>query len=192
MKNHVFHCLLVLLLSVSVFYSANASALGGYNSLTGDDKKFADTLINNLDISQNDAYKLYDNYKAYLNSTNWHFDTYNNETLSGSKVKVNNVKYLFLNLTNTNRFVNITFIKFSKENELLIQAVETLPRASQTAIDKYNEVKKDKDFTTSTENDIFSVFKKTDYTDKIKVMTNSGVGAIQYIDFFKLDLNSKN
>ncbi|GFO66971.1 hypothetical protein GMLC_05500 [Geomonas limicola] len=180
--------LAVVITIVSAFFSTSVFALGGYKSLSGDEKELADALVRNLEINESDAYDLFEEVKAHLNKKNWQYDGYTNDTLSGSKVKDSNVKFWFFNLTNDDRFVNVSFIKFTKEKQVLIQSVETLPRGSQSAIDKYNAVKKDKAFELVTDNDNFSVFKKTGYSDKVKVYTNSGVGAIQYVDFIKHDL----
>ncbi len=176
---------------VSLLMSPKAFALGGYATLSGDSKTVADAIKTNLEISENVAFDIYDKYiKTFLNSPDWHYDIFHNGSLASSKVDKSDVKIFHFNLVNTNRLVNITMTKYSKEKQILIQSIETLPRQSQIVIDKYNELKKDKEFVAGYDKDSFSVFKKDGYTEKVKVLTVSGAGAVQYIDFILYDLKN--
>ena len=176
---------------VLLLMSSNSFALGGYGSLSGDSKTVTDAIKINLDISENDAFNIYDKYiKNYFNVENWHYDLFNNDTLQLSKIKKSDVKIFHFNLANTNRFVNITMNKYPNEKQIFIQSIETLPRQSQVAIEKYNDLKKDKDFVASVDNDSFTVFKKDGYTEKIKILTFSGAGAIQYVDFMLYEIKN--
>lgn len=169
---------------ISLFASTSSTfALGGYATLSGDDKNVAEVIKKGLLVSDEDAYQIFDGYlKSQINTKDWSYDAYSNETISGSKVDKSINRYLFINFVTDNRFVNISMIKFANEKQVFIQTVETLPRSTQTTIDKSDEFKKDKTYKRVNENDFFATYKKDGYTDKVKLLTYSGIGAIQYVD----------
>ncbi len=171
--------------------SFNALALGGYDSLSGDDKKVTDNIKNNLSISESDAYRIYNKFlKGFLNSKDWEFNSYDNESLDSSKVGKSANKTAFFNFVTDNRYINLTFIKFPDEKQVLIQSIETLPRSSEDAIEKYNSLKADSAWIVGADKPNFSIFSQKNTSSKVKILINSGVGAIQYVDFFTLDLKN--
>jgi|GEM_PF-4596482 len=71
-----------LLFVISLFISFNAFSVGGYQTLSGDDKKVTDAIKGKLQINESDAYKIYDIFiKANLNTKNWQINYYDNESL---------------------------------------------------------------------------------------------------------------
>lgn len=176
-------------LILSLVLSLNSWALGGYGTLAGDDKVLAESIKKTLNISEADTYDLYDGYiRQYLNTKNWHYHLYDNESVSSSKIGTSENKTLFINLVTDDRYINVSLIKFPKEKQIQIQAIETLPRSSQVAIDKYNSLKNDKDFTLSSDQTEFSIFMKKGYTKRVKTLVYSGNGGIQYTDMYIFDL----
>lgn len=176
-------------LVLTFILSLNLWALGGYSTLSGDSKTIADAIKEKLALSDEDTYEIYEKYlKGYINTKNWSFNAYSNSTLSSNKIEKSENKTYLLNFVTDNRFINITLIKYAKEKQVYIQTLETLPRSSQTVIDKYNILKKDKTYTVDTDTEEFSIFSKKDYTERIKTLVNSGNGGIQYVDFFVYDL----
>jgi hypothetical protein len=176
-------------LILTLILSLNSWALGGYSTLSGDAKTIADAVKEKLVLNDEDTYQIYEQYlKGYINTKNWSFNGYSNSTLSSNKIDKSENKIYFLNFVTDNRFTNITLIKYAKEKQVYIHALETLSRSSQTVIDKYNTLKNDKTYTLDTDTEEFSIFSKKDYTARIKTLVYSGNGGIQYIDFFVYDL----
>lgn len=174
-------------------FSANSWALGGYGSLSGDDKKITDNIKNTLQISNEDAFTVYESLiKAHLDSKNWQYNTFNNESLDSSKVLKSRNKAMLINFVTDNRHVNISLFKHDQENQILAQAVETLPRKSDIAINKYNELKKDSStWAIDSDSPEFSAFSKKGSSSRVKIMVNSGIGSIQYIDFYTININNQ-
>lgn len=169
--------------------SLNSWALGGYATLSGDDKQLADKIKETLGLSEADTYYLYDVYiRGYLNTKNWHYHTYGNESVTASKLGKSENKTFYINLVTNDRFINVSLIKFSKEKQIQIQAIETLPRSSQIAIDKYNALKNDNNFTLTTDQTEFAVFRRNGYTKSVKTLVYSGSGGIQFTDLYIYDL----
>lgn len=178
-----------IILFLILIIQMNAWALGGYGTLSGDDKKIADKIKEALNISENDTYNIYNVYiKSYLNTKNWHYQAYNNNSVSSSKIGKSENKTLYINLVTDDRYINVSLIKFPKEKQIQIHAIETLPRSSQVAIDKYNTLKNDKDFTLNSDQTEFSTFAKKDYTNNVTTLVYSGNGGIQFTDFYIHDL----
>lgn len=169
--------------------SMNAWALGGYGTLSGDDKKVTDNVKTKLDISEEDAFRIYEAFlKSHLNSKNWQYNLYNNESLDSTKVGKAPNKTLLVNFVTDNRYINLTFVKYQAEKQILIQSIETLPRGSQAALDKYSSLKTDTAWSVDSDETEFSAFTKKGSTEKVKILVNSGVGGVQYIDFYTFDL----
>lgn len=178
-----------LILLLCTIVHVNASALGGYPTLEGDAKRIADVVISNLEISEEDSYELYENVlKTYFDTKDWHFDHFSNNTLTASKVTKSSDRTLLLNIVTEDRLVNISMTKFAVEKQVLIQAIETLPRSSQTVLKKYAELKKDKSYAVSIDKPEFSTFEKPKTAIRVKTMVNGSNGAIQYVDMFLRDL----
>ena len=177
------------ILLISMIIQMNLWGLGGYGTLSGDAKNVADAIKDNLSLSEEDTYHIFDLYlKGYLNTKNWHYNGYRNSTIAGNKIEKSENKMYFMNFITDDRFINLTLIKYAKEKQVYIQAVETLPRSSSIVIDKYNTLKNDQTFTQDTDTEEFSVFSKKDRTDRVKTLIYSGTGGIQYVDFFFYDL----
>lgn len=169
--------------------SLNSWALGGYETLAGDDKKVADILKEALKLSNVDTYNIYDGYiKDYLNTKSWHYHGYDNETITSSKIGKSDNRTYYMNLVTDTRFINLSFIKFNKEKQIQILAIETLPRTTQVSIDKYDSLKSDKDFTIDSDQAEFSSFSKKGYSKRVKTLIYSGSGGIQYTDLFIYNL----
>lgn len=174
-------------------FSINSWALGGYGSLAGDDKKITDHIKNTLQISSDDAFFVYETLiKSQLDTKNWQYNTFDNDSLDSSKVAKSKNKTLHINFVTDNRYVNISLIKYDSENQILAQAIETLPRKSDDAIKKYNELKKDSaTWTIDSDSPEFSAFSKKKSSARVKIMVHSGVGSIQYIDFYTININNQ-
>lgn len=179
----------LITIALGLCLQVNVWALGGYGSLSGDEKMVAETIKNTLAVSEADAFALFDGYiKNYLDTDDWQYNSFNNETLTASKVEQSKNKTLYLNFVTDNRFINVSLIKFAAEKHVQIHALETLPRTAQIATDKHESLKADKEFTLDTDKPQFSVFTRKGYSDRVKVLVNSGVGGIQYVDFMSYDL----
>lgn len=174
-------------------FTINSWALGGYESLSGDEKKITDKIKSTLQISNDDAFVVYEGIiKGQLDTKNWQYNTFDNNSLDSSKVAKSNNKTLHINFVTDNRYVNISLIKYDSENQILAQAIETLPRKSDVAINKYNELKKDSTtWTIDNDSPEFSAFSKKKSSARVKIMVNSGIGAIQYIDFYTININGQ-
>lgn len=171
--------------------TSNAWALGGYGSLTGDDKAMTDRVMNNLQISEEDAYQLYENFlKSQLKTKNWQANSFNNETLKTSKVGDSKQRVLHINFVTDNRYVNMSFTKFNAQAQVLVQVLETLVRDNQQALQKHNELSKDDAWTVDADHPEFSSFSKKGSSDRVKVLVHSGVGGIQYVDLYSYDLKN--
>lgn len=169
--------------------SVNAWALGGYGTLSGDGKKLTDNVKAKLEITEDDAFRIYEIFlKDHLNSKNWQYNIYDNQSMDSTKVGKSHNKTLFLNFLTDNRYINITFVKFPTEKQILIQSIETLPRGSQVALDKYNSIKNDSAWNMDSDSSEFSAFTKKGFTEKVKILVNSGAGGVQYLDFYTFDL----
>lgn len=180
---------LFLALFTSVALNASAWALGGYDSLSGDSKKLTDALIERLDVSKNDGFRLYEAYlKDQINAESWSVNHYGNSSISGNKVERSATRTMFINFVTDNRYVNLTFVKFMAERQILVQSLETLPRGVDVAMQKHNELKKDKDWSNEYSDAKYEVYGKKGQTDKVKVLVNSGIGGIQYVTFYAFDL----
>jgi hypothetical protein len=178
-----------IILVIFFLLSDNASALGGYATLSGDDKVVTDAIKGRLQISESDAYKLYELVlKGFLNTKTWSVNHYDNESLVSARVGKSANKTAFVNFVTDNRYVNLTFIKFPLEKQILIHTVETLPRSSQAAVDKYNSQKSEASWTIGVDSPEFSTFNKKGNTDKIKILVTSGAGGIQFVDIQSFDL----
>lgn len=189
MKKNVIVIIAELIVIVSCLLSSNAFALGGYGTLSGDDKMVTDAIINNLGLGKNDAYNIYEKYvKQQLNTKDWQYNGFNNETLSKAKINKSDVKFFHINMVTDNRYVNISMHKYAKEKQVFIQVLETLPRQSNAITNTYNELKDDKEYKISVDKEYFSVFEKTGYTTYTKFINYSGAGGIQYIDFYVYDI----
>lgn len=148
-----------------------------------------DAIINNLGLGKNDAYNIYDKYvKQQLNTKDWQYNGFNNETLTKAKINKSDVKFFHINMVTDNRYVNISMHKYAKEKQVFIQVLETLPRQSNAITNTYNELKDDKEYKISVDKEYFSVFEKTGYTTYTKFINYSGAGGIQYIDFYVYDI----
>lgn len=178
-----------VLLFIAIAFHINAWALGGYASLSGDGKKVTDVIKDTLALTEDDAYQIFDNYlKGYLDTKDWSYNKFDNDTISTNKISKSPNKTIYLNFVSDNRFTNISVVKFSVEKQVIIHTIETLPRNSQTVIDKYNETKRDSAYKADVDKAEFSSFTRTGYTSRQKFVLNSGIGGIQYVDMFIYDL----
>lgn len=151
-------------------FSLNSWALGGYESLSGDDKKITDHIKNALQISSDDAFTVYEGViMNQLNTKNCQYNTYDNATLDASEVAKSKNKIFHINFVTDNRYVNISLVKYDLENQILVQSIETLPRKSDLAMGKYNELKGDS-ATWTIDNDLpeFSAFSKKNRPPELK------------------------
>lgn len=174
-------------------FSINSWALGGYESLSGDDKKITDHIKTTLQLTNDDAFTVYEGLiKSQIDTKNWQYNTFDNDSLDSSRVAKSKNKTLHINFVTDNRHVNISLIKFDSENQILAQAIETLPRKSDVAISKYNELKKDStNWTIDSDSPELSAFSKKKSSSRVKIMINSGIGSIQYIDFYTININGQ-
>lgn len=175
---------------ISLVMTFNAYALGGYDTLDSDGKKVVDLLKDKLRVSPNDAYKIYMSYvhDLLVKAKDWHFDSYGNTSLKSGGVEDSKTRFLHLNIVTENRFENLSFVKPADANKVLVQSIETLPRSVSTVTEKYNEEKADKDFEVSSENNSYAIFSHKTSTAKIKTLVYSGVGGVQYTDFYYFEL----
>lgn len=177
-----------------IVYSAlcvNAWALGGYGTLSGDEKKLTDIIKTKLEITENDAFRLYESFiSEQMNSKNWNYNVFDNQSLDNTKVGKSPYKTVLINFVTDNRYINLSFVKFPVERQVLVQSLETLPRSSQIALDKYNSIKSESAWTVDSDTPEFSTFTKKKLAEKVKILINSGVGGIQYIDFSTFDLKN--
>lgn len=180
-----------LIVIILCLLSSNVFALGGYKTLSGDDKTVTDTIMRNLELGENDAYNIYDKFvKQQLNTKDWHYYIYNNKSLTKTKINNSDVKLFHMNMVTDNRFVNISIHKYPKEKQVLVHVLETLPRQSNVIVNTYNELKNDKEHNISIDKEHFTVFEKDGYTSKTNLLTYSGAGGIQYVDFYVHDINN--
>lgn len=180
-------------LTLALALTPLAHALGGYNTLTGDDKKVTDVVKEQLNISADDAYALFDGYlKGYLDTKDWHYNYYNNTSIDSSKLGKSSTRTLYMNFVTDNRFINVTLVRFGAEGQVMVQAVETLPRTTQVVIDKYNNVKADAEFSAEVDKEAFSSFRKKGYSNRVKALVNGSSAAIQYVDMYVHTLKGKN
>ncbi len=176
-------------LTVCFALHAGAFALGGFNSLGGDEKKVAEALKSQLALSEQDAFRLFDGHlKTFLDAKDWQYNTFNNDSLTNARFGKNAHRVMHINFVTDNRFVNLTITKFDKERQLMIQSVETLPRNSATVLDKYRSVKADTAMEAETDKAEFSSFLTKGKASRVKMLVNSGVGAVQYVDLYLVDL----
>jgi hypothetical protein len=168
---------------------SNLLALGGMDSLPSDEKNVAKSIQETLAISKNDAFNVYKEYlQFYLNTEQWSLHFFSNTTLTHSKVVKSKNKTMFLTLLKDNRVVNISLIKFSNENQILIYVNETLPRKSAIALERFNELEKEKDYTKDRETSNFAYFSKKGYAKKVNIFVSSPIGTIQYTDLYSYNL----
>lgn len=178
-------------LAICLALQTGAWALGGYASLAGDEKKVADALKTNLAISEDEAYKIFDGYlKGYLDTKDWHYNTFNNESIKLSRLAKSGNKSYHLNFVTDNRFINVSLLKFEKERQVMIQTIETLPRSTSVVLDKHRALKSDDKYEADVDKGEFSSFTSKGFTSKVKMIVYSGAGAIQYVDMHLHDLGS--
>jgi len=176
-------------LACALALHAGAWALGGYGSLSGDEKKVTDAVKTNLAISEDEAFKIFDAYlKAYLDTKDWHYNAFHNDSIKISRLAKSGNKTYHLNFVTDNRFINVTMLKFEKEKQVMIHTVETLPRNSSVVLDKYRSLKADDKYENDVDKGEFSAFTSKGFTSKVKMIVNSGTGAIQFVDLQLHDL----
>ena len=167
----------------------NLFAIGGMDSLIDEEKNVAKKLQKVLDISQNNAFRLYTGYfQTYLNKKQWQIHWFDNNDPSKGKMSKLPNKTMFVSLINKNRIINFSIVKFPNISQLLIYTIETLPRKSALVIEKFNGLEKDNKFTKDRETVSFAYFSKKGYMEKVNIFVSSPVGAIQYTDLGVFDL----
>jgi len=163
----------------------NLFAIGGMDSLPKDEKGVAQSMQKTLKLSKADAFKIYKGtLQAYFNTKAWSLHFFDNNDSAKSKIGNSENKTMFVTLLKDDRVINISFIKFKKEKQLLVFTVETLPRKSSIALEKFNDLAKDNKFSKESESTTFAYFNKKNYTSKVNIFVSSPVGAIQYTDLF--------
>lgn len=78
--------------------------------------------------------------------------------------------------------------KFPKEGKIIVQVIQTVPVTNDVVIKRSDELRNDKQFQKVTEKELYLVYRKDRYSDKVKYLINSCSGAVQYIDFSFYDL----
>lgn len=91
-RNVISRTLIIIFVIVPVIISSNSFAQERYGSLSGDDKKVTDIIKIDLEISEYDAYTIYEEYVQGFLTKGWHFDAYNNSTLDNAKVNNSSIK----------------------------------------------------------------------------------------------------
>ena len=174
--------------------SWQAAAISPYASLKGQQKAAVDTISEQLRISQSDSYKLYmNNLDAYVGTKvtdGWWYFTTTNSSLDDAKFKESPNRLLRFDFVNSNRMVNLTFVKFPESKQVFVQIVETLPRDAQVVLEKQADLRKSPAYKLDSESGQYSTFAKKGMASQVTLLANSGVGAIQYIDSFVFDLDA--
>lgn len=166
-----------------VLFVANLFAIGGMDSLPEDEKSVAQSIQKTLELSKDDTFKIYkDTLQMYFNSKEWSLYFFNNDDPAKNKISDSKNKTMFISLLKDDRLINLSFIKFKKEKQLLVYIVETLPRKSTTIIDKFHNLEKDSKFKKARETATFAYFNKIGYNSKVNIFVSSPVGVIQYVD----------
>lgn len=168
----------------------NLFAIGGMDSLPDDEKGVAKSIQKTLQLSKEDAFKIYTKIlQVYFNSKAWSLHFFDNNDSAKNKIKDSKNKTMFITLLKDDRVINLSFVKFKNEKQLLVYLVETLPRKSTTAIDKFNDLEKDSKFTKTRETTTFAYFNKKEYNSKVNIFVSSPVGAIQYTDLYLYNIS---
>lgn len=126
--------------------------------------------------------------EVYLNSKNWNSYYFSNDDLSKSKITSSKNKIMFFTLLKDDRIINISFVKFPIEKQLAVNTIETLPRNQETALDRYNQLDKDENYTKNAETSNYAYFAQKGYTSRVNIFVSSPVGAVQYVDYVIYDL----
>ena len=183
-----------LLIALAVFTSTNIYAIDENAKLAGSQKKAVERIKNSLQISDSAAYKVYtltmENWTGEKEDTDWYYTSIDNESLASSKFKNSPTKFLQFKLASNNRLVNATLISFSEYNQVYVQLVETLPRTATLIINKQNELKKDKKYDEEKNTSQYSVFSEKGKANETFLFANNGVGTVQYISSFTVDISS--
>jgi hypothetical protein len=169
--------------------ACNLYAIGGIDSLPGDEKKVAQAIKGMLKIDTTNAFSIYKDYiQSYLNESEWQMHWFDNESPAKGKVEKSDTRTMFISLINNNRIVNITIVKFPKVNQVLVYTIETLPRKSALVIEKFEKLEKDKKFIKKRETSNFAYFKEDGYMSRVNIFVSPPVGAVQYVDLSVYDL----
>ena len=130
-------------------------------------KKFVTIIKNELELGDDDAYTIFDTYiKHHLDTKDWSYNYFDNETSDISRTQKSKNKTIYLNFVSDNRFTNISLIKFAAEKQIQVHSIETLPRNTQLAIEKYKELKNDSAYSLDLDKTEFSIFSRKNYTKK--------------------------
>jgi len=169
-----------------ILIASNLFAIGGMNTLASDEKKVAKVIKKRLNLSKEDAFRLYTSYfQPYLNDQKWQIYYSHNESPSQAKLEKVKNKTLFVSLINTERIVNFAIVTFPSKSQALIYTIETLPRKSSVVINKFNKLDKNKEkYTKERETNEFAYFSENGYLSKVNIFVASPVGAVQYTDIY--------
>lgn len=164
-------------------------AIGGTDSLPDNSKKIVKSLQTTLELNEKDSLMVFkDKIEPYLNSKNWTYYFFTNDDLSKNKIATSKNKIMFFTLLNTDRIINTSFVKFNTEKQLAVYSLETLPRNEEVALDKFNELEKDKDYTKGDEAANYGYFNQNGYTSRVNIFVSSPVGSVQFSDYVIYDL----
>ncbi|WP_173269943.1 hypothetical protein [Thiosulfatimonas sediminis] len=178
-------------LFLSLMLSTQAKALGGIDTLSDkNEKEMVVRMAEILEISKDQSYEIFKNFiQNYLDFEDWSAYWSKNDTLDNSKV-VNSIdKFLFLTILNDNRVINLSLFKFSKEKQVTLQIVESLPRQKSSGLEKYEELKADKKFEMEDENSKFAYFTEKGMASKVNISIRDTSSLIQFVDLRSFNLN---
>lgn len=182
---------MIRIILLKILFISNLLALGGMDSLPSDQKKFASAIKDALNLSDKDTLTIYrERVGIYFNTKNWSAYWYGNDDVKNNKISNSQNKTMFLTLLVDDRIVNISFVKFASQKQIVVYVLETLPRTQQVALDKFNELEKNVEFKKSTETPNFAYFSKDGYTSKVNIFVAPPVGNIQFSNYYLYDITN--
>jgi hypothetical protein len=164
-------------------------ALSEIHSLSQDEQKAIAQFSSALSLSEDDALTVYKvAMQPHMKDKSWVYKFFDNGTLAKSHLADSPHRFLHMSLINDDRFVNYSFTRVRGTNQVLVYAVESLPRTSQLASKRDKELRADKKFEAVGGEKNFSMYKEKGKANVVSVFAGNGTGGIQYADHYFVDI----
>lgn len=164
-------------------------ALDAVSAMPDDQKKVVSRIVEVLDLPNNQNSKtiVFDKLEGFF-TKNWSAHWTTNTTGADSKLKHSDTQICDVTIYNNNRAVNCTFVHFKKEKQLFITLKQYIETESSTALNMYNERKKDSKYSIENETENYAYFNEKGYMSYTTYHVKSPVGMVIYESSYFIDV----
>lgn len=118
----------------------------------------------------------------------WFYEYSSNATLSSTKVENSSVQYVDVTISNNNRVTTCTYIYFPEKKQIHVIRKQFVPAGKKLILDKFEEMKTDKEYDQDNETDNYAIYSKKGTTERTTYLVKDSSAMVVYSELFLYDL----